>query len=156
LIPSPFGGALWPWRSSTQRPVGWAVGCAVVARTETLARLGPFDESIFLYGEDLELGLRAAREGVETWFWPEARVVHHGAHAARPAFGGEPFERLARARHEVVARRLGPGSAAVDDRAQAVTFGSRLLYKRALGLPATRERLQLRALRSVRSDGGRR
>ena len=52
-----------------------------------------------MYGEDLELGLRAARAGVPTWFWPAARVIHHGAHATAAAYGGEPFEVLARARH---------------------------------------------------------
>ncbi len=155
LVPRSLGAPLWPWRSAVPRRVGWAVGCALVGRTETLERLGPFDETIFLYGEDLELGLRAAHEGVETWFWPAARVVHHGAHAARSQFEGEPFDRLARARHEVVERRLGRRRAAIDDRAQAVTFGSRLAVKRALGLPAEREREQLRALRSVRPSGSR-
>jgi len=72
--------------------VGWAVGCAVVARTDTLRRLGPFDERIFLYGEDLDLGLRADAAGVQTWFWPSARVIHAGAHSSARAFGGEPFE----------------------------------------------------------------
>lgn len=155
VIPPPLGASMWPWRSARPRRVGWAVGCALVASTATLRRLGPFDETIFLYGEDLELGLRAAQTGVQTWFWPTARVVHHGAHAARVQFGGEPFDRLARARHEVVVRRLGTRRAALDDRAQAVTFGSRLVLKRALGLPAQRERRQLRALRALRSDGGR-
>ena len=51
-------------------------------RTETLRRLGPFDERIFLYAEDLDLGLRAADVGVETWFWPSARVLHARAHAS--------------------------------------------------------------------------
>ncbi len=155
LVPPSVGAPLWPWRSSVPRPVGWAVGCALVGRTETLRRLGPFDETIFLYGEDLELGLRAAQAGVQTWFWPAARVVHHGAHAARAEFGGEPFDRLARARHDVVARRLGRRRAAIDDRAQAVTFASRLAAKRVLGRPAERERRQLRALRSLRAGGSR-
>jgi N-acetylglucosaminyl-diphospho-decaprenol L-rhamnosyltransferase len=155
LVPASVGAPLWPWRSTVPRRVGWAVGCALVARTDTLRRLGPFDESIFLYGEDLELGLRAAQAGVQTWFWPTARVVHHGAHTARAEFGGEPFDRLARARHEVVARRLGRRRAAIDDRAQAVTFASRLAAKRVLGRSAERERLQLRALRSLRAGGRR-
>jgi N-acetylglucosaminyl-diphospho-decaprenol L-rhamnosyltransferase len=155
LVPDAIGASLWPWRSSTPRPVGWAIGAALVARTETLRRLGPFDETIFLYGEDLDLGLRAARSGVETWFWPSGRVVHHGAHAARSEFGGEPFHRLATARHEVVARRLGRRRAAIDDLAQAVTFFSRMAVKRALGRPAERERLQLRAVRALRTPGGR-
>jgi GT2 family glycosyltransferase len=149
-VPGAAGVALAPWRSAVPRRVGWAVGCALVARTDTLRRLGPFDETIFMYGEDLELGLRAAQAGVPTWFWPAARVLHHGARSSLRAFGGEPLERQAQARHDVVARRLGRPAAALDDAAQAATFASRLALKRALGRPAERERRQLAALRSWR------
>jgi GT2 family glycosyltransferase len=141
---------LAPWRSRRSRRVGWAVACALVGRTGTFARLGPFDERIFLYGEDLDLGLRARELGIRTWFCPRARVIHARAHATAPAFGGEPFELLARARHEVVARRLGPRYAWLDDAAQAVTFSSRRLLKRVLGREAERERQQLAALHAVR------
>ncbi len=141
---------LAPWRSSTPRRVGWAVGCAVVGRTDTLARLGPFDKRIFLYGEDLDLGLRAREIGIETWFWPMARVVHLGGHATERAYGGEPFEVLARARHEVVARRLGARLARLDDFSQTVTFASRRVLKLALRRPAEREHRQLEAIRAVR------
>jgi GT2 family glycosyltransferase len=145
-LPGRLGVRLAPWRSRTPRPVGWAVGCALVARTETLRALGPFDERIFLYGEDMELGLRAAREGVATWFWPATRVIHHGGHSIEAAHGGEPFALRARARHEAVALARGPRSAALDDCAQALTFASRLALKRALGRPAGRERRQLEAV----------
>jgi N-acetylglucosaminyl-diphospho-decaprenol L-rhamnosyltransferase len=144
------GVRLAPWRSRAPRQVGWAVGCAILARTDTLRRLGPFDERIFLYGEDLDLGLRASETGIETWFWPSARVLHHGAHSTQGAFGGEPFELLARARHDVVARRLGARSARLDDAAQGATFASRIALKRALGRGAWRERQQLEALARVR------
>jgi hypothetical protein len=50
----------------------------------------------------------------------------------------------------VVARRLGPARAAVDDRAQALTFASRIAVKQALGRPAARERRQLEALIAAR------
>jgi GT2 family glycosyltransferase len=155
VVPGAAGIALAPWRSTAPRPVGWAVGCALLARTETLRRLGPFDESIFMYGEDMELGLRAAQTGVATWFWPQARVVHHGAHSSLPAFAGEPFERHARARHDVVTQRLGRRAAIVDDAAQMVTFASRLAIKRALRRPAERERRQLTAARSAAARRGR-
>jgi GT2 family glycosyltransferase len=147
VVSTSFAGpALAPWKSSRPRRVGWAVGCALAARTETLQRLGPFDESIFLYSEDLELCLRAAEQRVETWFWPDARVVHHRAHSSNKAFGSEPFELVARARHDVVARRLGTRRARLDDVSQLVTFASRVLVKRALGRPAARERKQLEAV----------
>ncbi len=146
VSPTFAGATLAPWKSSTPRRVGWAVGCALAARTETLRHLGPFDESIFLYSEDLELCLRAAEHGIETWFWPDARVLHHRAHSSNKTFGGEPFELVARARHDVVARRMGTGRARLDDVSQAVTFASRVLVKRALGRPAARERKQLEAV----------
>jgi N-acetylglucosaminyl-diphospho-decaprenol L-rhamnosyltransferase len=149
-LPGGLGVALAPWRSSRPRRVGWAVGCALVARTATLRRLGPFDERIFMYGEDLELGLRASAQGIETWFWPSARVLHHQAHSSSRAFGGEPFERHAQGRHDAVLRCRGRRAAAIDDAAQAVTFASRTALKAALGRSAARERRQLRALRSVR------
>jgi GT2 family glycosyltransferase len=152
-LPGRVGVSLAPWRSAVPRRVGWAVGCAVAARTDTLRRLGPFDERIFMYSEDLELGLRAAQNGVPTWFWPAARVLHHGGHSSFAAFGGEPLQRQAAARHDAVLRRLGPRSAAVDDAQQALTFASRIAYKRALRRPWARERGQLRALRAVRERG---
>ena len=126
------------------------MGCAIVARTDTLRALGPFDESIFLYGEDLELGLRARERGVQTWLWPAARVVHHRAHSSATAFGGEPFERLAAARHDVVRRRLGRRRATVDDALQTLTFASRIAVKTVLGRPAGRERAQLRCACAAR------
>jgi N-acetylglucosaminyl-diphospho-decaprenol L-rhamnosyltransferase len=149
-VPRRLGVALAPWRSTRPRPVGWAVGCALVARTETLRRLGPFDERIFMYGEDLELGLRASADGIDTWFWPSSRVLHHRAHASRREFGGEPFERHAQGRHDAVLRCRGRRAAAVDDAAQAITFTSRMALKAALGRAATRERRQVRAVRSLR------
>jgi N-acetylglucosaminyl-diphospho-decaprenol L-rhamnosyltransferase len=150
-VPGRAGGvALAPWRAEQPRRVGWAVACALVARTRTLRELGPFDESMFMYGEDLELGLHAAQRGIETWLWPAARVIHHRAHAAVPAFGGEAFDRLARGRHDAVRRRLGARRASLDDAAQAVTFTSRLALKRTLGRPAARERAQLAAVMALR------
>lgn len=146
ISPTFAGPALAPWKSSTPRRVGWAVACALAARTETLRQLGPFDESIFLYSEDLELCLRAAEQDIETWFWPDVRVVHHRAHSSKRAFGGEPFALVARARHDVVQRRLGAARARLDDASQAVTFASRVVVKSALGRPAARERKQLEAV----------
>lgn len=143
------GPALAPWRARRPRRVGWAVGAALVARTATLSELGPFDESIFMYGEDLDLGLRATAAGISTWFWPAGRVLHAGAHASDRAFGGEPFLRLAQARQETVARRLGPRRAQLDRLSQTVTFASRIALKAALRRPARRERMQLAALRGL-------
>ena len=147
-VAGPLGTAIAPWRSRRPRPVGWAVGCALAGRTTTLHALGPFSDSIFIYGEDLELGLRAARSGVETWFWPHARVIHHGAHSTAAAYGGEPFAVLARARHEAISMALGASAARQDDHRQAALFASRAMLKRALGRDHRRELAQLAAVRA--------
>jgi GT2 family glycosyltransferase len=151
-LPPPLAAAVEPWRAGTPRRAGWAVAACLVARTGTLRRLGPFDERTFLYGEDLDLGLRAAAAGVETWFWPGARVLHRRAHATRRAFGGEPVELLARRRREVVEARLGHRRLVLDDALQALTFADRLVLKSLLGRDASRERRQLAALRAARRE----
>ena len=152
-LPPPAGGTTpYPWQANEPRRVGWAVGCCLAARTGTLRRLGPFDESIFLYAEDLDLGLRATDAGIGTWFWPHARVLHKRAHSTAQAFTGEPFELLAERRRQVVGRRRGATARRRDDLIQAATFANRLALKTALRKPAGREKRQLRALRRGRSS----
>ena len=150
LMPGPLRHAACPWTAEQPKRVGWAVGCCIAARTDTLRRLGPFDERIFLYGEDLDLGLRAADAGVETWFRPDARVLHHRARSSGRAFGGEPFDLLATQRRAVVTQRRGSGRARRDDLLQAATFADRIALKTLARRDASREREQLRALRRAR------
>jgi GT2 family glycosyltransferase len=148
-LPRGLGRRLDPWRSDRPVRAGWAVACCLAARTETLRRLGPFDERIFLFAEDLDLSLRAAEQGVETWFWPEARVLHRGGHSTGRAFDGEPLELLARNRRLVIAERLGPRRARLDDWLQAATFANRIVLKALSGRSAGRELRQLRAQLAV-------
>jgi GT2 family glycosyltransferase/glycosyltransferase involved in cell wall biosynthesis len=150
LIPPPLRTAIEPWRARRPRRAGWAVGACLAGPTETLRALGPFDPEIFLYAEDLDLGLRAADAGVETWFWPAARVLHRRAHSTRRAFGGEPFELLARRRRAVIEARRGRGRARLDDILQALTFADRIALKALARRDTTRERRQLAALRAAR------
>lgn len=152
-MPPPLRRAACPWTDGEPRRVGWAVGCCLAARTETLRRLGPFADDIFLYGEDLDLGLRANDAGVETWFSPDARVVHHRAHSSERAFGGEAFDLLARQRREVVRRRRGRLRGALDDLLQGLTFADRIALKALSGRDTARERRQLAALRHARRGG---
>jgi GT2 family glycosyltransferase/glycosyltransferase involved in cell wall biosynthesis len=146
-LPPPLRRRVQPWVANRPRAVAWAVGCCIGGRTDTLRRLGPFEERIFLYGEDLELGLRARDLGIKTWWWPEARVIHHQAHTSSRAFGGEAVELLARQRNAVITERRGPHIARWDDRLQALTFANRIVLKSLLGRPNARERRQLAALR---------
>jgi GT2 family glycosyltransferase len=149
-LPQPLRTAVDPWRGDRAQRVSWAVGCCLVAPTDTLRRLGPFDERIFLYAEDTDLGLRAAQQGVQTWFWPDARVVHRRAHSTDAAFGGENVDLLARQRRAVVQERLGTRRRQLDDAIQLVTFTDRIALKALARRPHGRERAQLAALRRAR------
>ena len=132
VAPGRAGEALAPWRASGRRARGLGGGLrAGRRRTDTLRRLGPFDETIFLYGEDLELGLRAARAGVDLVVALGPRRAPSRALVTRAAFGGEPFERLARARHDVVARRLGRRRARLTTASRRSLSRSRIVIKRA-------------------------
>ena len=62
----------------TQR-VDWVAGASVMVRGQMLAQIGAFDEDYFLYFEETDLLLRAARAGWETWYVPTSRVVHIGS-----------------------------------------------------------------------------
>jgi N-acetylglucosaminyl-diphospho-decaprenol L-rhamnosyltransferase len=123
-----------PWRSETRRDVGWATAAALVARTDLLRRLGPFDPTAFLWYEDMDLCLRARAEGTPSELWPDVEVLHTGGHST-----GEDFEARAKRRREVVGARLGAPARRWDDAAQALTFA------RAAPMKA-RARSQLRAL----------
>lgn len=54
-------------------------GGALFGDTALLRRLGPFDERFFLYGEDADLSVRAARQGIALFVVPPARVEHAAA-----------------------------------------------------------------------------
>lgn len=55
---------------------GWVSGAAILLRSQVLEDVGPLDHSFFLYFEEADVCLRAARRGWETWTVPGARVVH--------------------------------------------------------------------------------
>jgi GT2 family glycosyltransferase len=65
-------------RAAYTRPrrVEWATGCALLFGVDTFKRIGPFDEKFFLYLEDVDWCLRAARRSVGTWLIPDAVVYH--------------------------------------------------------------------------------
>jgi GT2 family glycosyltransferase len=51
-------------------------GAFMLIRGEARARIGPFDEDFFLYGEDLDYCLRAARAGYSVLYVGTAAAVH--------------------------------------------------------------------------------
>ena len=54
----------------------WPDGCAALYRKAMLDEIGGFDEDLFAYGDDAELGLRARIAGWKCLYVPEALVRH--------------------------------------------------------------------------------
>lgn len=57
----------------------WVAGASLMMRQDMLDRVGAFDEEYFLYFEETDLCLRAARAGWHTDYVPASRVAHIGS-----------------------------------------------------------------------------
>jgi GT2 family glycosyltransferase len=129
-----------PWRSPRTIDVGWLTAACIAGPRDLLLDLGPFDESIHLYGEDLDLGLRARRQGVRSIFAPDvARVVHLGGRSAERRFTDGGAARKLATRRVVVRRHVGPWRERYDFGAQLLFHATRYAAKTALGRDAQRE-----------------
>lgn len=93
--------------------VEWVVGAALAMRRADWDRLGGMDEKFFLWYEDVDLGVRAARSGGAIAMCREVRVRHIGA---------STWNRLSRRRRQwlrflgsrrFAAKHLGPVAVAV-------------------------------------------
>ena len=66
------------WNHNHARVVPWVNGAALAIRKTAFAAIGGFDESIFLYCEEVDLCLRMRAHEYETHFSPSATVTHVG------------------------------------------------------------------------------
>jgi GT2 family glycosyltransferase len=69
------------WLVSFDRPdhacrVDWVAGASMIIRREVIESIGPLDEGLYTYYDDVDYCLNAARAGWPTWYVPESRVVH--------------------------------------------------------------------------------
>lgn len=67
------------------RDITYASGAAVLLRAATLRDVGLFDEALFLYHEDLDLGWRLRLAGWTSALAPKSVVHHHYAFSRNPA-----------------------------------------------------------------------
>ncbi|MGW0217513.1 glycosyltransferase family 2 protein [Micromonospora chokoriensis] len=106
VLASRFGGALVPvalrrllsgrqrraaydacTRGAQPVAVDWLSGACLAVRTDLFTAIGGLDEGYFLYYEDEELCLQAARRGAEVLYVPSVTAVHTGgASSSDPAW----------------------------------------------------------------------
>ncbi|MEQ1572669.1 MAG: glycosyltransferase family 2 protein [Vicinamibacterales bacterium] len=65
--------------------VDWLSGACMLARRDSLARVGGFDERYFLYWEDADLCRRLRGRGEHVRYVPNATAVHRVGHSSRTA-----------------------------------------------------------------------
>lgn len=78
-----FGGGdrigLTRYSPDSMRSVAWVSGACLMAKKTLFVEVGLFDESIFLYMEEIDLLYRAKKLGYNTLFMPGAQFIHSGA-----------------------------------------------------------------------------
>jgi N-acetylglucosaminyl-diphospho-decaprenol L-rhamnosyltransferase len=57
-------------------PVEWVSGASMMIRRECLERIGLLDEGYFMYFEETDFCLRAARAGFPCWYVPSSKIIH--------------------------------------------------------------------------------
>ena len=66
-------------------------GCCLMTRREAVEDVGPLDEQMFAFGEDLDWCVRAAKKGWGVWYYPGSVITHlkgaGGAHS-------KPYRRI--------------------------------------------------------------
>lgn len=135
-----------PYRLGRRVRVSWLNGVCIAAPTAILRSLGPFDPALHMYGEDVDLGLRAAARGVGSWFDPVAcRIVHHGQGSSVRVYGsGEGWRPTGTLNWRAAVRRAhGARREWLGWRALRLNLRLRLLAKAALGRASERDRAAL-------------
>lgn len=85
-------GRVWrsnPWsqeyRQANEEPVArdaeWLSGACLLVRSTAFRAIDGFDESFFMYFEDVDLGARLLHAGYRNRYQPAASVTHTGAHS---------------------------------------------------------------------------
>ena len=64
----------------------YITGCCLFTSMEVINQLNGFDERFNMYGEDVDLCLRAKKEGINCYYWPDAKLYHNVSASLGGAF----------------------------------------------------------------------
>ena len=65
-----------------EQDIDWLVGACLLIRREAWEKVGPLDENMFMYSEELDWCRRAKADGWRVVYVPWATVVHHEAQSS--------------------------------------------------------------------------
>jgi GT2 family glycosyltransferase len=107
------------------READWLSGAALLVRRDAADAVGLFDESFFMFGEEVDWMTRFRRAGWKVWFFPGAEVTHVGG----ASHGGAMYVENLRSQLRWFDKHQGPKAA---ERARRLLLGSLRLRTVAL------------------------
>lgn len=80
----PLGDFLKPYHVDHDRfykkehKVDWLTGAALMVPKKVIDKVGPLDDNIFMYGEDVDWCMRIKKHGFDIYYSPVAKLIHIG------------------------------------------------------------------------------
>lgn len=71
------------WNHSQVKKVDWVSGCCMMVRRSMFDEIGVFDTRFFMYNEDVDICMRAYKNGWEVYYVPDAKIIHHIAGSSK-------------------------------------------------------------------------
>lgn len=68
---------------SEETEVDACVGAFMFITPDCLAKIQGFDEQFFMYGEDLDLCMRAKETGFKVWYYPKTTTIHYKGQSSK-------------------------------------------------------------------------
>jgi GT2 family glycosyltransferase len=102
--------AMETWDVAIAHPAEILMGACILARRAALEAVGGFEESYFMYSEEVDLCHKLRAAGWDLYWVPQAQVVHYGGQSTRLA-ATEMFLQLYRAKIAYFRRHSGRFSA---------------------------------------------
>lgn len=133
------------------RTVDWVLGAAMVLRRSALDEVGLFDESFFIYFEEVDLCSRLRRAGWRVLYFPAVTVVHHESQ-----FSTEIPQRRINEMWQGRHRYWRKHHSRTGARIAALATGAQYLGASAVGFsrgPSYRARMRLHARNAWRVSG---
>ena len=119
----------------------WVAGASMIVRKEVFEAVGLMDEEYFLYFEEVDFCLRAARAGWPCWCVPQSRVVHLVGQSSGVSDTRRPARRVPRywfaSRKRYFRKNHGAATALLADLAWTLGFALWRLRRRLQRKPDT-------------------
>lgn len=77
------------WDYNDNRDVDVLSGACIMTRKQIVNEIGLFDESFFMYGEDIDLCFKIKKAGWRIVFVEKAKIIHYGEKSAEQTLNGE-------------------------------------------------------------------